>query len=231
MSDQGSSKPETENGESASSPLKEAFASFDAEHREKAAQAANAAPAAASEDTAATAEPATPTDEKDARIVQLESEIAALNDQVLRAAADVQNARKRAERDRKDAETYGGVKLARDVLAVYDNLQQALNHASPELQEKEPGFFNGVSLTLKELLNAFAKHKITPIAPEPGERFDPNLHQAMYEQPHAEIEPGCVVNTMQAGFMIADRLLRPAMVGVAKPPIEGAPSPSETAAE
>ena len=147
-------------------------------------------------------------------------------ERLMRAAADLQNLRKRADRDRRDAEAYGGLKLARDILAVYDNLDAALSQASPELQEREPGFFNGVSLTKKEFVNAFAKHKIEVITPEIGERFDPNRHQAMFNAPSAEVEPGAVMQVLQAGFMMGERLLRPAMVGVAAAP--AADSASET---
>lgn len=155
-------------------------------------------------------------DPRDLRIEILEAEAADLNDKLMRAAADVQNARKRAERDRRDAEAYGGAKLARDLLAVYDNLDAALKLATDELREKEPGFFNGVELTRKELLNAFAKHKISPLEPEIGDRFDPNHHQAMFEAPSEDAEPGSIIQVMQSGFMISERLLRPAMVGVAR---------------
>lgn len=153
--------------------------------------------------------------ESAARITALETEISNLRDQLMRAAADLQNARKRADRERREAEATGGAKLARDLLAVYDNLDAALKHASEELQEKEAGFFNGVSLTRKELLNAFNRNGIQPIDPEIGAKFDPNHHQAMFEAPSPAAAPGAVMQVMQAGFMIGDRLLRPAMVGVA----------------
>lgn len=151
-----------------------------------------------------------------AEVAALRDEVAALKDQLLRAAADLQNMRKRAERDRRDAETFGGAKLARDLLGVYDNLDAALNAASEDLQDRESGFFNGVELTRKELLNAFSKHRIEPVEPTIGERFDANRHQAMFEAPAPDAEPGSVIQVMQCGFMIADRLLRPAMVGVAQ---------------
>lgn len=153
----------------------------------------------------------------------LEAELAETKDRLMRAAADLQNMRKRAERDRRDAEVYGGTKLARDLLPVYDNLKQAVALASDELREKEAGFFNGVDLTLKELTNGFAKHKITPIEPEKGEKFDPHKHQAMFEAPVPGAEAGSVIEVMAVGFMIADKLLRPAMVGVAKGGVAEAP--------
>ena len=168
-------------------------------------------------------------EEAQARIALLEAELAENRDRLMRAAADLQNMRKRAERDRRDAETFGGTKLARDLLPVYDNLSQAIAMASDELREKEAGFFNGVDLTLKELVNGFAKHQITPIAPEKGERFDPHQHQAMFEAPDAEALAGSVIQVMAVGFSIAGKLLRPAMVGVSKgdPAAAGDASASE----
>ncbi len=155
-------------------------------------------------------------DPRDARIAELEGELQATKDQLMRAVADVQNAHKRAERERKDAEAYGGIRLARDLLVVYDNIEAALKSASDELQEREPEFFNGLTLTQRNLIQAFEKHNIQKIEPAVGQKFDPNVHQAMFEQPTADLAPGSVADVMQVGFSIADRLLRPALVGVAK---------------
>ena len=157
------------------------------------------------------------------RIKILEAEVAAAQDRFMRAAADVQNMRRRAERDRREAEAYGGRRLALDLLPVFDNLDAALQLATDELREKEPGFFNGVELTLKELLNAFSKHKISQIEASIGDKFDPNQHEAMYEAPTPGAEAGSVIQVMQSGFMIGDRLLRPAKVGVARA-VEGGAS-------
>lgn len=180
-----------------------------------AADAGAAAAEAGAESGAPESDDAAP-DAKDHEIAALSQELAAMKDKWMRSVADLQNLRKRADKERSDAERYGGQKLARDLLAVYDNLDMALAQASEALQENEPGFFNGVALTKKELLNAFSKHKIQLVAPDVGERFDPNKHQAVFEAPAPEgVEAGSVVQVMQAGFMIADRLLRPAMVGVA----------------
>lgn len=165
------------------------------------------------------------------RIAELESRVAELEEQKLRLAADVQNTVRRADRDKRDAETYGGTKLARDLLAVYDNLEAAVAQASEDLRKREAAFFNGVDLTRKELLNAFAKHKITIVQPEAGDKFDPNMHQAMYEAPVPGATPGSVIQVMQSGFMIAERLLRPAMVGVASAASAAAPAESAPAAE
>jgi len=150
------------------------------------------------------------------RAARLAAENAELKDRLLRALAETENVRRRAERDRKDAEAYAGTRLARDLLQVYDNLDRALSHVDEGLREQAQSFIEGVELTQRELLNAFSKHKIAKVTPAVGEKFDPNLHQAMFEAPIPGAEPGTVIEVMQAGFTIADRLLRPAMVGVAK---------------
>jgi len=150
------------------------------------------------------------------RAARLAAENAELKDRLLRALAETENVRRRAERDRKDAEAYAGTRLARDLLQVYDNLDRALSHVDEGLREQAQSFIEGVELTQRELLNAFSKHKIAKVTPALGEKFNPNLHQAMFEAPIPGAEPGTVIEVMQAGFTIADRLLRPAMVGVAK---------------
>lgn len=139
----------------------------------------------------------------------------ALKDRLLRAFADLENTRKRADRDRRDAESYGGTKLARDMLSVYDNLARALAALTDEQREAAGPVIEGIELTQKELLSAFAKHKIAKLTPEIGEKFDPKLHQAMFEAPLPGAEPGTVIQVMTDGFTIADRLIRPAQVGVA----------------
>jgi molecular chaperone GrpE len=138
-----------------------------------------------------------------------------LQDRLLRSLADLENTRKRAERDRRDAEVYGGTKLARDLLGVYDNLDRALAAMPEDTPEEVKPLIEGIQLTKKELLNAFEKHKIKRVAPEIGEKFDPKMHQAMFEAPLPGSEPGTVIQVMTEGFMISDRLLRPAQVGVA----------------
>ncbi len=158
-------------------------------------------------------------------IVQLEAECIQLKDRLLRALAESENVRRRAERDRKDAETYGGTRLARDLLAVHDNLDRALSHVDDALRKQAKGFIEGVELTQRELLSAFAKHKIEKIDPATGEKFDPNLHQAMFEAPIPGAEPGTVIEIRQAGFTIAGRLLRPALVGVARALPKPGPKP------
>jgi molecular chaperone GrpE len=141
-----------------------------------------------------------------------------LRDRMLRALADAENSRKRAERDRREAEQYGGSRLARDLLPVYDNLRRALDAAGEEQRAAANGVIEGVELTLRELLSVFSKHGMTPVAPEVGEAFDPQLHQAMFEAPVPGTRAGDIIQVMAEGFMLHDRLLRPAQVGVSSTP-------------
>jgi len=152
-----------------------------------------------------------------------EAERDELKDRLLRSLAETENVRRRADRDRKDAEIYGGTKLARDLLSVHDNMERALAAADDTLRENHAAFLEGVELTRRELLNAFAKHRIETVVPDKGEKFDPNRHQAMFEAPVPGATPGTVIEVMQAGFTIGDRLLRPALVGIAK----AVPKPAE----
>ncbi|MEM9139716.1 MAG: nucleotide exchange factor GrpE [Pseudomonadota bacterium] len=163
------------------------------------------------------------------RIMELEAERDALKDKWMRAIAEAENVRRRAERDKQDAQTYGGTRLARDILSVHDNLERAMKAADDTLREQAASFIEGVELTQRELLNAFAKHKIEAVHPEAGEKFDPNRHQAMFEAPIPGAEPGTVIECMQDGFVIADRLLRPALVGVAKAAPEAPAEPEADA--
>ncbi|MEL6479065.1 MAG: nucleotide exchange factor GrpE [Pseudomonadota bacterium] len=163
-----------------------------------------------------------------AQIAELTVERDQLKDKMMRALAEAENVRRRAERDKKDAEAYGGTRLARDLLAVYDNLARAMDAADDTLRKDHAAFLEGVELTLRELTNAFAKHKIAPVTPAPGDRFDPNRHQAMFEAPIPGAETGTIIEVMQAGFTISERLLRPALVGVAKAAPE-APAPDPAA--
>ena len=145
---------------------------------------------------------------------ELEAENADLKDRLMRALADTENLRKRAERDRRDAETYGGQKLARDLLSVNDNMKRALESVTDEQREANKALIDGIELTQRELLSVFASHKIIPVSPEVGDKFDPNIHQAMFEAPFADVKAGHILQVMSEGFMIGDRLLRPAQVGV-----------------
>jgi molecular chaperone GrpE len=154
----------------------------------------------------------------EAVIKALEAERDENRDRMLRALADAENMRKRADRDRREAEQYGGSKLARDLLPVYDNLQRALEASDDTSKEMAGPLIEGVELTLKELLNVFGKHGITPIRPEVGDAFDPQLHQAMFEAPVPNTKAGDIIQVAATGFMLYDRLLRPAQVGVSSTP-------------
>ena len=146
-----------------------------------------------------------------------------LKDRLLRAFAETENLRKRAERDRRDAETYGGTKLARDLLSVQDNLERALENIDDDLREKHQSLTEGLELTLRELLSVFEKHKIVAVAPEIGDKFNPKLHQAMFEAPVPNTTKGSIIQVMATGFAIGDRLLRAAQVGVSSNPSKSAP--------
>lgn len=144
----------------------------------------------------------------------LRAEVADLKDRLLRALADAENIRKRADRDRRDAEVYGSTRFARDLLPVHDNFDRALDSVTDEVRAAAPGLVEGIELTRRELLNAFEKNKIVMIAPKAGDRFDPKLHQAMFEAPVPGTKAGDIIQVMGDGFMIGERLLRPAQVGV-----------------
>ena len=139
-------------------------------------------------------------------------------DRFMRALADAENARKRADKERRDAEQYGGSRLARDLLPVYDALSRALDTAGDEQRAAASALIEGVELTLRELKNVFAKHGITVITPALGEKFDPQRHEAMFEAPVPGTIAGNIIQVMDNGFMLHDRLLRPAKVGVSSMP-------------
>ncbi|MFN3282315.1 MAG: nucleotide exchange factor GrpE [Tabrizicola sp.] len=151
-----------------------------------------------------------PVDELEA----LRAERDELRDKFMRALADAENSRKRAERDRKEAEMYGGSRLARDLLPVYDNLKRALQAVPEENREASAALIEGVELTLRELTNVMTKHGVTPISPAVGDTFDPQLHQAMFEAPLPGTKAGQIIQVATEGFLLHDRLLRPAQVGV-----------------
>src|SRR6056300_351933 len=139
-------------------------------------------------------------------------------DRFMRALGDAENSRKRADKDRKEAENYGGSKLARDLLPVYDNMKRAIEAAGDEQREAAAALIEGVELTMRELLNVFSKHGITIIAPEVGDKFDPLQHEAMFEAPVPGTKAGDIIQVSAEGFMLHDRLLRPAQVGVSSTP-------------
>ncbi|MBV9347667.1 MAG: nucleotide exchange factor GrpE [Pseudolabrys sp.] len=140
-------------------------------------------------------------------------------DKLLRTLADMENLRKRTEREVADARTYGVTGFARDVLQVADNMHRALEAIGPELRA-DPNMnslIEGVELTERELMKVLDKHGVKKFSPQ-GEKFDPNFHQAMYEVSDGSAAPGTVAQVVQAGYLIGERVLRPAMVAVAKAP-------------
>jgi len=151
-------------------------------------------------------------------IERLTAERDDMRDRFMRALAEAENARKRGDRDRREAEKYGGSKLARDMLPVYDNLSRALEAADEETKAEKAALIEGIELTMRELRNVFSKHGIEVVEPQVGERFDPQVHQAMFEAPLPGTKAGDIIQVSQVGFMIHDRLLRPAQVGVSSTP-------------
>jgi molecular chaperone GrpE len=148
----------------------------------------------------------------------LRAEIAGLNDQLLRALAEAENTRRRAERDKQDTARYAVGNFAKAVLSVADNMSRALQSVTPEQREADPVLKNlciGLDYTMNELMNAYQQFGIKPIDAL-GKKFDANYHQAMFELEDASVPAGTVVQEVQKGYMIHDRLLRPAMVGVSK---------------
>ena len=152
----------------------------------------------------------------------LEDKLAAANDQLLRTLAELENTRRRAERDRGEALKYGAMSFARDIVGVADNLARALKAiedtdaaAKADLPEAIQALLEGVAATERDLMAVLARHKVTPIGPL-GEKFDPNQHEALFEAPGTGQEAGTIIDVVETGFMMEDRLLRPAKVGIAK---------------
>jgi len=149
----------------------------------------------------------------------LEREHAEMRDRLLRALAEMENLRKRTEREVADSRLYSVTSFARDLLVVADNMRRALEAVTPELrasaQSGVKALIDGVELTERELLKALEKNGVRQFTPL-GEKFDPNLHQGMFEVPDATVPAGSVVQVVQPGYMIGDRVLRPALVGVSK---------------
>jgi molecular chaperone GrpE len=150
----------------------------------------------------------------DDELAALRAERDEMKDRFMRVLADAENARKRGERDRREAEQYGSTRLARDLLPVYDNLRRALNAVTDELKTQASALTEGVELTLRELSNVMTKHGVKPISPAIGDLFDPQQHQAMFEAPLPGTKAGQIIQVMTEGFLLHDRLLRPAQVGV-----------------
>ena len=160
-----------------------------------------------------------PDDPEEGSAEALAKEVAESRDKMLRTLAEMENLRKRTAREVADARTYGISGFARDILDIADNLQRALDAVPAETRESaDPilkALIEGVELTERSLLNALEKNGVKKFDPS-GEKFDPNFQQAMYEVPDASVPPGTVVQVVQAGYMIGDRVLRPALVAVSK---------------
>ena len=154
----------------------------------------------------------------------------ALKDQLLRLMADSENLRKRSERDITAAKKYGALGLARDLLGSIDNLETAISHMpenKDDMDETLKNILVGVEMSARELASVLERHHIKKVTPE-QEKFDYNIHQAMFEVPTDEVEPGMVVQVVQSGYMLHDRLLRPAMVGVSKAALPSAAEKTDT---
>ena len=181
------------------------------------------------EDAAAAAAPASPEAFLAGELTRVEAERDELKDKLLRTLADMENLRRRTEREVSDAKAYAVTSFARDMLGSADNLRRGLE-AVPEGARKDDAALNalieGVELTERELLKTLERHGVRKIDPQ-GEKFDPNLHQAMFEAPDAEIAKGLVSKVVQVGYKISERVLRPALVGVSS----GAPKPQASATE
>ena len=166
----------------------------------------------------------------------LQEENAELNDKLLRTIAEMENLRRRTERERKDASRYAITNFAQDLLAIGDNLtraMQSLEQAQENKADVIKTLVDGIEMTEREILNIFTRHGITRLEPQ-GEKFDPNQHQAMFEVDDPTVPSGMVMEVMQAGYTIGDRILRPAMVGVSKGgpkevPVQNVTEPEEQA--
>lgn len=165
------------------------------------------------------AEEAAARPEADAAVEGLQAEVASLKDRILRTMAEMENLRRRTEREVADAKSYGVTSFAREMVATVDNLQRALASVPAEVRtEASPAvqsFLQGVELTERDLLSRLARFKVTPIETV-GSRFDPNRHEALFEMPDESVPNGTVVQQVETGYVIGDRVLRPAKVGVSR---------------
>ncbi len=190
-----------------------------ADNNQSANDAPSDAPSDAQSDAESVADVAAETGEETPAEPSPEEQIAALNDQLLRALAELENTRRRAERDRGDALKFGAMSFARDMLSVADNMQRALKAAADlgteDLPDAAKAMLEGVEATERDLQASLQRHKVLPINPM-GEKFDPNQHEAMFEAPGTGQAAGTVIEVIEIGYMMAERLLRPAKVGIAK---------------
>jgi molecular chaperone GrpE len=179
------------------------------------------------EQAAAADAEAAPEAPRSPREAELEAELAETKDRLLRALAETENLRRRSVRDLDEAHKYAITNFARELLDVADNLSRALDAVPPRARDEiefVKNLADGIAMTEKALLTSFERHQIAKVAPEIGEKFDHNRHQAMFEVETADQPPGTVAQVLQPGYTIADRLLRPALVGVAKAPASAPPS-------
>ena len=200
----------------------------DPEHNAPPEDGASDPAAAAAEHPAAGGVEAAPEEAPAPAGTELQAELADTKDRLLRALAETENLRRRSMRDLQDAHRYAITNFARELLEVADNLSRALD-AVPARARDEIEFVrnlaDGIAMTEKALLTSFERHQIEKVIPAIGEKFDHNRHQAMFEVESTEQPPGTVVQVLQPGYTIAERLLRPALVAVAKPPPGKAPGP------
>jgi molecular chaperone GrpE len=163
-------------------------------------------------------------------VAELAKEAAELKDRLLRTLAEMENLRRRTEREVADARVYGVTNFARDIVGVADGMERAMKALDDGLRDKADAgvkaLLDGVELTERELLKVLEKHGVTKLEPK-GQKFDPNMHQAMFEMPDASVPAGMVVQVVQPGYKIGERVLRPAMVGVSK----GGPKQAPTAGD
>ena len=205
------------------------------------AQPPGAEPPAEAQAATAAAEPPQPAESQegppeassaDDTLAGLKAEVSDLKDQLLRSLAETENLRRRAQREREDLQRYAGAGLARDLLGVADNLRRALESVGDGAAGGDEGLktlIEGIQLTEKELLAAFEKNHIIKLDPV-GEKLDPHRHEAMFEMPSPDHANGTVVQVLQSGYLLHDRLLRAARVGVAKNPA-AAPEPKQATSE
>ena len=174
------------------------------------AELANISPDINSSSGTETHDGANPTDNEESLRAALEE----MNDKFMRALADAENARKRAAKERMEAEAYGGARLARDLLSIYDGMKRAVDAVTDEHREVAGPLIEGIELTMRELLNVFSRHGIEIVDPKVGDRFDPNLHEAMFEAAVPDTAAGDIIEVSAQGFKMRDRMLRAARVGV-----------------
>nr|WP_246736253.1 nucleotide exchange factor GrpE [Enterovirga sp. DB1703] len=165
------------------------------------------------------------------RVAELEAERTDLKERLLRTLAEMENLRRRTEREVQDARTYAVTNFARDMLTVADNIRRALENVPEGAAEgATKALIEGIELTERDLLKTLERHGVRRVEPQ-GQKFDPNMHQAMFEVPNEEVPAGTVTQVIQTGYAIGERVLRPALVGVAKGGPKPAPQPAATADE